>query len=386
MEVHGCFRARRQKVRINNWLKFELIIRCSGEVVFRKHMPLLKSVHALRHSFCVLALALSAHMSLAASGPPLRTGLWMMQPIESGADSNALEARVRANSHLSGVCLRIGWKDVEKEPGHLDFSAIDETVAVLRRIGMKYELGIKPGVDTPPFVYQEGGKSFKTHVTNPYRANVGAAVAIPVPWDPIYQRNFSRLITQLGERYSSDPLCVSVVLTCANFLSKEMHLPRTPEDLAKWKQMGDYESKLLEVYKKYTDEWGKAFPGQQVSLHLSKVLDLPPTFAERVVEYGLSKYPERFTIQNCSLTGRKEDMGIPSYDLIQKYRDRAHHEEGVLRRDLPKEEGEERRERAERNRGAEDVEERRGPVPALRFEVSSRPAAACRRASAAPPI
>ena len=52
---------------------------------------------------------------------------------------------------------------------------------------------------------------------------------IPVPWDPIYQRNFSRVITQLGEHYASDPLCVSVVLTCANLLSAEMHLPKTPE-------------------------------------------------------------------------------------------------------------------------------------------------------------
>jgi hypothetical protein len=104
-----------------------------------------------------------------------------------------------------------------------------------------------------------------------------------------------------------------------------MRLPRTPEDLAKWKQMGDYESKLLEVYKKYTDEWARAFPHQAISLHLSQVLDLPSTFIEHIIEYGLSKHPERFTIQNCSLTGRKEDMGIPSYDLIQKYRDRAHH-------------------------------------------------------------
>jgi hypothetical protein len=54
-------------------------------------------------------------------------------------------------------------------------------------------------------------------------------------------------------------------------------------------------------------------------------LDLPPTFAERIVEYGLSKYPERFTIQNDQLTGRKEDTGTQSYDIVQKYRDRAHH-------------------------------------------------------------
>jgi hypothetical protein len=43
------------------------------------------------------------------------------------------------------------------------------------------------------------------------------------------------------------------------------------------------------------------------------------------MEYGVSKYPERFTIQNCALTGRKEDTGKESYDIVQKYRDRAHH-------------------------------------------------------------
>jgi hypothetical protein len=99
---------------------------------------------------------------------------------------------IRANPHLSGVCLHIGWKDIEKEPGHLDFSAIDKAVAVLRRIGMKY-----------------------------------------------------------------------------------------------------------------------------VDLHLS--------FFERIIDYGVSKYAERFTIQNCQLSGRKEDTGLQSYDLVQKYRDRAHH-------------------------------------------------------------
>jgi hypothetical protein len=288
-------------------------------------MRLLKSLCTVR-TLWVIAFGVSGQFSLfAAAGPPLRTGLWAMQPIESGRNVSAFEAKVRANSYLSGVCLHIGWKDIEKEPGRLDFSAIDKYVVALRHIGMKYELGIKPGVNTPPFLYQQGVQSFGSRVTNPYRPNFGAAVAIPVPWDPKYQQSFSRLVTQLGERYGSDPLCVSVVLTCANFMSKEMLLPKTPADLAKWKQMGDYGAKLLDVYKKYADEWAKAFPRQQISLHLTKVLDLPPTFAERVVEYGLSKYPERFTIQNTSLTGRKEDTGNESYDIVQKYRDRAHH-------------------------------------------------------------
>jgi glycosyl hydrolase family 42 (putative beta-galactosidase) len=282
--------------------------------------------HIIGAILCGLTVGLSVYFPvLAVSGPPLRTGLWVTQKIsEAAADPAAFEAAIRGNPRLSGVCLSAGWKEIEKESGKPDFSSIDKAVAVLRRIGMKYELGIKPGVDTPPFVFQQGAQSLETQVRNPHRPNFGAAVTIPLPWDPKYQENFSRIIAQLGERYSSDPLCVSVVLTCANFNSKEMHLPKTPEDRAKWSATGDYGAKLLGVYKKYTDEWAKAFPKQQVTLHLSQVLNLPPSFFDGIIDYGLSKYPQRFTIQNCQLTGRKEDTGRLSYDLIQKYKDRAH--------------------------------------------------------------
>ena len=88
---------------------------------------------------------------------------------------------------------------------------------------------------------------------------------------------------------------------------------------------GQLRTRLVEVQNKYTDEWARAFPKQEISLHISQVLDLPSASFERIIDYGLSKYPERFTIQNCQLTGRREDTGTLSYDLVQKYRDRAHH-------------------------------------------------------------
>src|SRR5213080_4138943 len=286
-----------------------------------------KFSHIFRPFLCGLTLVMASPFSVFAERePPIRTGLWVMQKVSENAGAlDAFANSIRANHQLTGVCLNVAWKEVEKEAGKPDFSAIDKFVAVLRGIGMKYQLCFKPGASTPPFVYADGAQSFETRVTNPHRANFGEAIVIPVPWDPIYQRNFSQVIAQLGERYASDPLCVSVVLTCANLLSAEMHLPKHGEDLAKWKALGNYEEKLLYVYKKYTDEWAKAFPRQEISLHLSKVLDLPPQFCERVIDYGLSKYPDRFSIQNCQLTGRREDTGMMTYDLIQKYRDRAHH-------------------------------------------------------------
>src|SRR5262245_7459247 len=203
----------------------------------RKRTPSAKSLYVIRACLCLLGPAISSQVSLLAeSGPALRTGLWVTQRVpERAAEMSQFESMVRTNPHLSGVCLHIGWKELEKEPGHLDFSAIDKAVGVLRGIGMKYELGVKPGVDTPAFVYQQGAQSLETHINNPHRPNFGESAAIPIPWDPKYQQNFSRVIEQLGKRYTDDPLCVSVVLTCANFMSSEMHLPKTPEDRAKWR-------------------------------------------------------------------------------------------------------------------------------------------------------
>ena len=276
---------------------------------------------------CCYCLAIAAtDQVFAEKDPPKRTGLWVTQKIsESAANPAGFEAAIRGNPHLSGVSIHAGWNEIETEAGKPDFTSIDKTIAVLQRLKMKYELALKPGVNTPTYVFRQGAQSLQTSITNPHRANFGQTVMVPVPWDPKYQENFSRLIARLGERYSSDPLCVGVVLTCANFMSKEMHLPKTPEDRAKWSAMGDYGTKLLDVYKKYTDEWAKAFPKQQMSLHLSQVLDLPPTFFERIIDYGLSKYPEQFTIQNCQLTGRREDTGKLSYDLVLKYRGRLRH-------------------------------------------------------------
>lgn len=264
--------------------------------------------------------------SFAAEAPALRTGLWVTEKTsEAAADSGRFESAIGGNKSLSGVCLTAGWDEVEKEPGRIDFSAIDKAVAVMHRVGKKYEIAIKPGVDTPAWIFDQGAKAFDTRVSNPHRPNAGASVRIPIPWDPVYERNFSRIIAELGKHYASDELCVGVVLTCANFMSKEMHLPKSPEDRAKWQASGDYATRLREVYEKYIDEWGKAFPRQALSLHLAKVADLPPSFNERVIDYGISKYPDRFTIQNCQLTGRKEDTGTMSYDLIMKYGNRVHH-------------------------------------------------------------
>ena len=95
------------------------------------------------------------------------------------------------------------------------------------------------------------------------------------------------MIKQLGERYANDPLCISVVSTV-----RQLHGWRNPPCqraltiLRNGEHCGNYEEKLLEVYKKYTDEWGEAFHQAEIFLSISNVLDLHPQFCERVIDYG----------------------------------------------------------------------------------------------------
>ena len=71
----------------------------------------------------------------------MRTGLWVTQKIsESAANVAGFEAAIRANPHLSGVCLHAGWNEIETEAGKPDFTSIDKTIAGLQRLKMKYEL------------------------------------------------------------------------------------------------------------------------------------------------------------------------------------------------------------------------------------------------------
>src|SRR5439155_26594687 len=135
-------------------------------------MQLAKFSHILRPLLCGLTFATAGpFLVFAEREPPIRTGLWVTQKVSENA--GALEdfaSSIRANHQLTGVCLHVAWKDVEKEAGKPDFSAIDKFVAVLRGIGIKYQRCLKPGARTLPFVYPERAQSFEIRVKNPHRA------------------------------------------------------------------------------------------------------------------------------------------------------------------------------------------------------------------------
>ena len=262
--------------------------------------------------FCAALLLCGVSDALWAVDEPARlNGLYSKVPIQwTAARARHLKNKLKSNPFLSGITISVHWNDIETREGEYNLAGVDRTVEAARRAKKQYGLIVTPGFYTPEYVYLAGAQKFNTVVTNKHRANYGQQVSIPLPWDEIYQSHFSRLIQTLGERYGSDPACVSVAITCASYMSAEMHLPRRPEDIRNWKSVGLTGDRLLEVYEKYIDQWAVAFPTQAICLHassLSFIKDMNhDDFIDRLIDYGHDFYPQRFALQTCNLNGRKE--------------------------------------------------------------------------------
>lgn len=241
-----------------------------------------------------------------------------------------IEEVLAGNPHISCLFLKREWLDIEPTRGTYDWKSLDDAVAAARHKGRSYKLSFKPGTGTPDWVYSKmadgspGAAAFVALGPNEHRKDTyQKPIRIPIPWDPVYLREFERFIRAAGERYAGDPLCVAVTVTGANFQSAEAHLPKQPEDIEKWNAL-EYRDKLSKAYERYIDIFAGAFPRQQLCLHLSVAVSDKDGVLEEAIAYGVQRHSDRFTLQNCQLRGKSNYTRVFSYALIQKYVGKVH--------------------------------------------------------------
>lgn len=235
-----------------------------------------------------------------------------------------LEHTLKSNSHISGILLMAKWNTIEPQKGEFRWDNLDQAVALVRQHNRYYKLKIQPGTSTPDWVYEGGAVPFLTKGSNPYRESTyKKTLKVPIPWDEHYLQQFDDLVSAIGKRYSEDPYCAGVVITGANYQSGETHLPKEPEDRENWEQL-KYKEYLPAAYDRIVDIWAAAFPRQQICLHASVIIHRDDGILERVIERAAQAYPDRFTLQNCQLSGKRDNMSLYSYGLINRYVGRLH--------------------------------------------------------------
>jgi len=101
-----------------------------------------------------------------------------------------------------------------------------------------------------------------------------------------------------------------------------MHLPREPEDKARWRALGYKPEKLLEAWKRSIDAFAEAFPETPLILHLSPVI-FRDGVLEAVAKYGYQTYGDRFFMQNDVLVPSNKNMKRPDWAVLEKYKGRT---------------------------------------------------------------
>lgn len=228
------------------------------------------------------------------------------------------------NPHISGILLNEDWQTLEPTPGKYDWKNLDDAVALVRSHKRFYKLKLHPGTSTPDWVYAKGAAAFGTLGTNPHRKSTyKKPLRLPVPWDPVFLRHYEGLIRAAGARYADDPRCAGVTIAGANYQSAETHLPKEPADRDKWDQL-NYLEHLPRAYRRLIDIFAAAFPKQQLCLHAAVAIRRDDGVIDSVIADAAKRYPDRFTLQNCQLSGKRDNASLYSYGLIQQYTGRLH--------------------------------------------------------------
>ncbi len=235
-----------------------------------------------------------------------------------------LKRLLENNPHVSGVYLAANWKTLEPNEDDYFWGNLDEAVALVKQHNRYYKLKIQPGTSTPDWVYAKGAAPFETKGSNPYRKDTYKKVMrLPIPWDAVYLDEWKDLIQKVGGRYSNDPNCAAVIISGANYQSSESHLPKEPEDREKWDAL-NYRQHLPEAYEHFFEIYAAAFPRQQLCLHVSVPIRNSDGVMDGIIEKAAAKYPDQLTLQNCQLNGKRDNISLYSYGLIQNYVGKLH--------------------------------------------------------------
>lgn len=222
---------------------------------------------------------------------------------------------------LTGVSLRASWDDVQ--PREQDFIGVfDEEIGRARRAGKQVMLSVDPGERTPAWVYEAGARPFAFRDENTYRRSNGRTLQIPIPWDPVFLRQWRAFIQALGKQYGANDSVVLVHMVGPTKHGGEMHLPRSKADKENWIKAGYSKEKLTDAWRTVIDAYAAAFPKQALALDVAIPIYDDDGAAEAILAYAFEKLGRRLHVQHNALAAKTVATFKP-HRWVGSYRGKA---------------------------------------------------------------
>jgi len=286
----------------------------------------------------------------AAAAEALR-GVYLVANIAQGDSLAASDSRhdfsnAMANRTINGAYLKEAWNDLEPADGVFAWGALDRQVRLAEAAGKKIALGVQAGTATPPWVYGAGAAPFRTITREAANDNFCRPQEVPIPWDPVFLRQWTDFVRAFGAHYADDPRLVEVKITGINITTHETSMPHSigqtrtktkgsragtpcalPNDDANWVAAGYTQGKVFDAWKRIANAFAVAFPRQALvvmtSTHSMPSIgsdgQLDPTgaaegFASNAFfDYGAATYGKRFAAAQNGWRPHHLDEGVLSF-------------------------------------------------------------------------
>jgi hypothetical protein len=209
---------------------------------------------------------------------------------------------------VTGISARFTWSAIEPSPGVYDWRAIDRAISKAQSSGKKLMLRISAGIYSPKWLYKSGVPTIGAVTApvnyeepNPQRQTLAASlVTSPIVWDHTYLHYWERLIKNLGQRYDGNPVIVSIQMTGGG-VTAEMTLYTQQFD---WLSRGYSDEIMISTWKFIIDAYQANFPTTLTNLNILEPIRGVSHVVDPVVDYCLSLYPGKVSIQNNGLNAR----------------------------------------------------------------------------------
>jgi Beta-galactosidase len=221
-----------------------------------------------------------------------------------------LDVKPFANPYIRIVALQIHWRDIEPAPGKFNWDRLDQLFNVAHTSHKWVHLYVFSGFFSPAWALQ--GAEVDTF-TVPYGPASGANLPLPMPYDPVYLRNWFSFVKQLSARYGERPEFLTIGADGPTSVSDEFTEPDDKASIAKWLFHHYTSTKYLEAWNQTFKTFAELFPNQYVSLSLGNGVAInaegvyDPNENDRmhqeVVSEGLATLGRQFVLQSSSLRG-----------------------------------------------------------------------------------
>jgi hypothetical protein len=200
--------------------------------------------------------------------------------------------------NITGVLLRVQWRDFEPTLGNYDWSYIDYGIQLCESTGKFAQLSINFG-DAPSWIYGLGAEAWHPTGTNDNRV-------MPMPWDPIFQQRAVAVIQAFGARYDHIRVVEGVTMWVGG-RNIEAFFAQSRRNDGQLDAAGGPQI-WIAAAETLIDEYAAAFPHTRIFL-ATGVADHDENATTIVARHLLSNYPSRSGLQSNALSAH-----YPSYN------------------------------------------------------------------------